>query len=141
MQLKNHVFELLSSMPRFYSINFYQNRCEIKLILPKKNKLFERWGLRRQIPAPPTAGGSALRTLNQPFQLQVSGSPTGLMESARAAGPQIRVSKAPADVRHDGVGYFLESTTQGRCKVCQKTTRITCLKCNVRLHRSNAAVR
>ena len=56
-----------------------------------------------------------------------------LMKSAGAAQPQIRGSQALADVRHDGVGHFAESTSQGRCKVCQKNTRIMCVKCNVRL--------
>ena len=42
------------------------------------------------------------------------------MELARAGRAQIRASQAPADVRHDGVGQFFKSTTQGRCKVCQK---------------------
>ena len=63
------------------------------------------------------------------------------MESARADRPQIRGTQVPADVRHDGVGHFPECTTKGRRKVCQKNTRIMCIKCNVRLYRSNAAVR
>ena len=33
-------------MPRINSINFYQNRLKIKLFLPKKYKIFERWGIR-----------------------------------------------------------------------------------------------
>ena len=32
-------------MPRFICINFYQNRSKIKLILPKKDKIFEGWTL------------------------------------------------------------------------------------------------
>ena len=32
-------------MPRFNSINVYQNRSKIKLFLPKKCKIFERKGL------------------------------------------------------------------------------------------------
>ena len=30
---------------KFDRINFYQNRPKIKLFLPKKYKIFERWGL------------------------------------------------------------------------------------------------
>ena len=45
----NHAFIQLISMPRFNSINFYQNRPKIKLFLPPKiYKIFERWGLRPQ---------------------------------------------------------------------------------------------
>ena len=33
-------------MPRSEAINFNQNRPKIKLILPKKYKIFERWELR-----------------------------------------------------------------------------------------------
>ena len=39
---------MLNFMPRFDNINFYQNRPEV--ILPKKYKIFERWGLRLQTP-------------------------------------------------------------------------------------------
>ena len=46
-------------MPRFYSIDFYQNRPKIELILLKEYKIFEGWGLRRQNPVPPAAGGFA----------------------------------------------------------------------------------
>ena len=39
----------------FNSINFYLNRPRIKLFLPKKYKIFERWGLYPQtaVTAPP----------------------------------------------------------------------------------------
>ena len=48
--LYNHVFALLISMPRFNSINFYQNGPKIKIFFLKKYKIFERcasggWGL------------------------------------------------------------------------------------------------
>ena len=39
----NHVFALLISKPRFIRINFYQDRCEIKLFLQKNTK-FSRAG-------------------------------------------------------------------------------------------------
>ena len=52
--LYNHVFALLISMPRFNSINFYQNRPKIKIFLPKKYKIFERWGSALR---PPSSGG------------------------------------------------------------------------------------
>ena len=62
------------------------------------------------------------------------------MKSAKAAQPQIGGPQAPGDVKHDGVGHFLESTTRGKCKVCQKNTCIMSIKCNLSLHRSNAAI-
>ena len=40
-------------MPRFNSINFYQNRHKIKLFLRQKRKIFLRWGLRPQTSVPP----------------------------------------------------------------------------------------
>ena len=46
-------------MPRFNSINFYQNWPKIKLFLPKKYKMFERWELRPQFPVPPVVEGLA----------------------------------------------------------------------------------
>ena len=46
----NHVFALLISMSRFNSINVYQKRPKFKLLLQKKYKIFERWGLRPQTP-------------------------------------------------------------------------------------------
>ena len=110
-------------MPRFYSINFYHNRSKISLILPKATK-FSSAGAPPPDPVPPTAWSSAPRTHKQPYPLQISGYATALMESARADQPQIREPQAPADLRHEGVGHFPECTTQERCKVCQKNTRI-----------------
>ena len=46
----NYAFALLIFMPRFDSINFYQNRPRIRLFF-QKNKIFERWWLRPQTPA------------------------------------------------------------------------------------------
>ena len=46
-------------MPSFNSINFYQNRLKIKLFLPQKIKIFERWEPRLQAPMDP--GGWGLR--------------------------------------------------------------------------------
>ena len=42
-------------MPRFNSINFYQNMPKIVVFAKKKYKIFECWGLRPQTPvtAPP----------------------------------------------------------------------------------------
>ena len=45
------------------------------------------------------------------------------------------VPHTPHDIRYDGVGHKPESTSQGRCKVCQRNCRLRCPKCNVRLHR------
>ena len=53
-----HVFAPLIFIPRFNSINFYQNRPKIKLFLLKKFKILERWGLR---PRPHATGGCGLR--------------------------------------------------------------------------------
>ena len=38
-------------------------------------------------------------------------------------------------VRYDGVNHYLESCTQGRCVLCQRNTRLQCIKCNKRLHK------
>ena len=48
-------------MPRFNSINFYQNRLKIKLFLPKKYKFFERLELRPVDPSASGGEGFALR--------------------------------------------------------------------------------
>ena len=37
-------------------------------------------------------------------------------------------SDLPNDI-FDGIGHMRQSTTQGRCKVCQKITRVICPKC------------
>ena len=50
----------------------------------------------------------------------------------RLGGP----TASPAiDVRFDGINHFLNSCTQCRCVVCQKNTRLSCDKCNKRLHK------
>ena len=46
-------------------------------------------------------------------------------------GPQ---GTLPATVQHDGDGHIRVPCDQGRCRVCQKNTRIMCLKCKARLH-------
>ena len=51
-----------------------------------------------------------------------------------------RIQNLPNEVRIDGVGHCKLSTTQGRCKVCQKNTHYVCAKCNVRLHWDKSAV-
>ena len=56
-----HIFALLISMPRFNSINFYQNRPNIKLFSPKKDKIFERWGLHHQTSLTTTIADFSLR--------------------------------------------------------------------------------
>lgn len=43
------------------------------------------------------------------------------------------------DIRYDNVEHPREITTQGRCYVCKKNTKIKCAKCNVRLHRDRGA--
>ena len=49
-------------MPHFTSINFCQNiDLKIQLFLPKKYKVFERWGACPQTPLPSNAGGIALQ--------------------------------------------------------------------------------
>ena len=45
-------------MPRFYRINFYQNRPKTKLILPKNTK-FRALGALPPDPVPRAAGGFA----------------------------------------------------------------------------------
>ena len=39
------------------------------------------------------------------------------------------ISDLPNDIRFDGIGHMRQSTTQGRCKVCQKNARVMCAKC------------
>ena len=51
------MFALPISMPRFKSINFYQNSPKIKLFLQKNAKFFVCWGLFPQTPVPAAAGG------------------------------------------------------------------------------------
>lgn len=43
----------------------------------------------------------------------------------------------PTDIRFDGVGHDVVSTSQGRCVVCSTNTRSKCTKCDVRLHYSH----
>lgn len=50
----------------------------------------------------------------------------------RLGGPSAPPSEA---VRYDGVNHFIETTTQGRCIVCRKNTRLFCTKCDKRLHK------
>ena len=50
------------------------------------------------------------------------------------------ISDLPNDIRFDGIGHMRQSTTQGRCKVCQKNARVMCSKCGVRLHSEKNAV-
>ena len=50
----------------------------------------------------------------------------------RLGGPTAPPSKA---VRFDGSNHNLESVTQGRCVLCQKTTRLCCAKCGKQLHK------
>ena len=38
-------------------------------------------------------------------------------------------------VRYNGVNHNLESVRQGRCVVCSKNTRLSCMKCEKRLHK------
>ena len=40
----NHVFALHVSMPRFNSIDFYQNKSKLKLFCPKNAKFSSAWG-------------------------------------------------------------------------------------------------
>ena len=44
------MFALPIFMPRLTSIIFYQNSPKIKLFLPKKGIILERWGLHPQAP-------------------------------------------------------------------------------------------
>ena len=40
----------------------------------------------------------------------------------------------PNDIRFFGTDHMRQSTSQGRCKVCQKNARVMCSKCGVRLY-------
>ena len=68
---------LLISMPRFESIDFYQNIPKIKLLLQKNANFFVCWGLCPQIPVPPAAWGFAPDPQNIP-PLRISGYAPGV---------------------------------------------------------------
>ena len=65
----NHVFALLISIPRLNSINFYQNRPNIKLFLLTKYKFFERWGLCPQTSVTTPITNFWLRTCSAVFTI------------------------------------------------------------------------
>ena len=72
----NHVFTLLISMPRFKSINFYQNWPKFKLFLQTKYKIFERYWLRSQAPHTAPFADFWLRACLAEFQLRCGGDST-----------------------------------------------------------------
>ena len=44
-------------------------------------------------------------------------------------------SSAPVPAsRYDGINHHLKPCTQGRCVICQKNTRLMCVKCEQRVH-------
>jgi hypothetical protein len=58
-----------------------------------------------------------------------------LMQSLGNIVPATGPSITPLDViRYDGIGHFLESSKQLRCKLCKSNARLKCIKCNVSLH-------
>ena len=73
------MFALPISMPRFKSINFYQNIPKIKLFLQKNAQVFVCWMLRSQTPVPPAAGGFSPKPPKQPPPpLRISGYAPGV---------------------------------------------------------------
>ena len=50
------------------------------------------------------------------------------------------ISDMPNDIRFDEIGHIKQSTTQDKCKVCQKLARVMCSNCGVRLHSDTNAV-
>ena len=46
----------------------------------------------------------------------------------------------PKDIRFDQINHYKITTTQGRCKICQKNTWCKYQKCNVRLQSDKGAV-
>lgn len=85
------------------------------------------WRLHCQV-----SGASALSHLE--FRRQVTLTLIKSPNYARAqlgGGPQ---GPLPATVQYDGHGHIRAPCDQGRCRVCQKNTRVMCLKCNARLH-------
>jgi len=48
-------------------------------------------------------------------------------------------SNPPAAVRYDGVDHIVGKVTQGRCQVYCKNTPLSCVRCEVRLHRERGA--
>lgn len=55
----------------------------------------------------------------------------------RKGGPTSTVPKA---IRYDNVNHFLEQCPQGRCILCKKNTRLSCVKCEKRLHKGCSAL-
>lgn len=51
----------------------------------------------------------------------------------RPGGPSAPPVKA---ARYDGINHILQATQQGRCVLCQKNTRLSCQKCEKRLHKN-----
>ena len=49
-------------------------------------------------------------------------------------------SNPPAAVRYDGEDHVVVKVTQGRCRVCSKNTTLSCVRCEVRLHRERGAL-
>lgn len=48
-------------------------------------------------------------------------------------------SNPPAAVRYDNADHFPGKVSQGRCRVCSKNTTLSCVRCEVRLHRERGA--
>ena len=46
----------------------------------------------------------------------------------------------PDAVRYDASDHFAEPVKQGCCQVCSKNTTLSCVRCEVRLHRELGAV-
>ena len=53
-------------------------------------------------------------------------------DRVRLGGPTAPTVNA---VRYDGVNHHLASCAQGRCVLCQRNTRLHCIKCSKRLHK------
>ena len=54
--------------------------------------------------------------------------------TARVPRDCTRVPFPVLESRFDGMNHIMITGTQGRCKVCQKNTKMHCQKCKIRLH-------
>ncbi len=50
------------------------------------------------------------------------------------------ISTVPKAIRYDNVKHFLEQCPQGRCFLCKKNTRLSCVKCEKRLRKECSAM-
>ena len=55
-------------------------------------------------------------------------------DETRTKRERTMAKELPSEVKGDGSGHIVEQTSQGRCVICRKNTRLQCAKCVKRLH-------